>query len=173
MSIRSGSAHAALLFLLAFAAAPAWGRGACPVGRIAGSPPIDGRHIFCGAINAHGRATGFHSRPGGENPPTVSNTGKEEPVAGHPGVYHLREFRITQGRRTAIKGISTLYPDNCSRADVVAAVRNAFATGRRDGEAFTGSSGRSCTDRNGRPFRIKGFTGNRGGFHIITAYPEY
>lgn len=83
-------------------------------------------------------ATGFHSRPGGENPPTVNDTGKEEPVAGHPGIYHLREFRITQGRRSAIKGISTLYPDNCSRANVVAAVRNAFATGRRDGEAFTG-----------------------------------
>ena len=137
-----------------------------------GSPPVELRHIFQGEINRRGKAVGFHSRPGGVNPPTISGTSDPRPVRGHPGLYNLFRFQITQDGRTETKGISTLYPDKCSAADVVAAIRHAFNTGQSHGPQFRGMSGPTCTDNDGQEFPITGFTGGRGELRIRTGFPD-
>ena len=146
--------------------------GPCREGLSGGSPAVELHHVFCGEINRRGQAVGFHSRPGGVNPPTVSDTGEPRPVRGHPGLYNLFRFQITQDGRTETKTISTLYPDACSAEDVIAAIQHAYNTSRGDGQQFRGMSGPRCTDENGRPFPITGFTDRRGGLHSRTGYPD-
>ena len=147
-------------------------RDACAHGLSTGSPPVEMRHIFCGEINRRGLAVGFHSRPGGVNPPTVSGTGAARPVRGHPGLYNLMRFQITEDGRTETKGISTLYPDKCSAEDVIAAIQHAYESGNHGGQQFHGLSGPRCTDDTGKPFPITGFIERRGGLRIRTGYPN-
>ena len=153
-------------------ALPATARDTCQEGMSDGMPRVELRHIFCGEINRSGKAVGFHSRPGGVNPPTVSGTGTPRPVRGYPGLYNLTRFQITQHGRTETKGISTLYPDKCSAEDVIAAIQHAFTTGQHDDRAFHGMSGPGCTDDTGKSFPITGFVDRRGGPHIRTGYPN-
>lgn len=152
---------------------PAAAQVACPAKDSGGSPAIDAEHIFCGEINNSGRATGFHSRPGGVNPASVRNTGSPVAIPGAPaGIYLLSNFTIAGNGRSAVKAISTMYPDSCSPAQVLAAIRNAATTGQVSGRQFNGLSGTSCQAGNPpAPFRIKGFFNNSGG--IATAYPNY
>ncbi len=162
----------AILAWPAAAQAQGHGRAECAGGQSGGSPRVELRHIFCGEINRRGLAVGFHSRPGGHNPPTVSGTPAPRPIPGHPGLYNLTRFQISQDGQTGTKGISTMYPDKCSAADVVAAIQHAYNNGQRTEEQFRGLSGPSCTDAEGRPFPIVGFTDRRGGLHIRTGYPD-
>lgn len=162
----------AILAVPAGARAEDRSQSACREGPSSGTPRVETRHIFCGEINRRGLAVGFHSRPRGRNPPTVSGTGAPRSVAGHPGLYNLIRFQISEGGQTGTKGISTMYPDKCSAADVVAAIQHAYNNGQHNEERFTGPSGPSCTDADGRPFPIAGFTGRRGGLHIRTGYPD-
>jgi hypothetical protein len=139
----------------------------------AGAPPVKAQHIFCGEVRPDGRATGFHSRPGGENPPTVSGTDDRRPDPPRPGIYTLHQFRITEGGRIGTKALSTMFPDHCDADAVIAAIQHAYASGTRDDQSFRGSSGPSCQDADGRSFGIRGFTGTQGGrMVIITAYPN-
>ncbi len=163
----------AAVALCAAAALPARAQISCPQGMSAGSPPVRGQHIFCGEINRSGKAVGFHSRPGGKNPDSVGNTRDVQPDRRRPGLYTLRRFDITQHGQTRQKTISTMYPDKCSEADVIAAIQHAYNTGTRESGSFTGQSGDRCTDDSGRPFRIQGFTGTMNGQTvIITGYPN-
>ncbi len=150
----------------------ATGGDTCRTGLSGGSPQVELRHIFCGEVNRRGMAVGFHSRPGGVNPGTVSGTGEARPVRGYPGLYNLTRFQITQNGETQTKGISTLYPDKCSVNDVIAAIQYAFNNGQKSGPKFTGPSGPSCTTDDGKPFPITGFTGGRDGDRIRTGYPD-
>ncbi|MGE0222486.1 MAG: EndoU domain-containing protein [Acetobacteraceae bacterium] len=148
-------------------------RVACPLPLSGGSPPVRTQHIFCGEINRRGQAVGFHSRPGGRNPDTVEATLETRPDPRRPGIYTLTRFRITEGHRSAVKTLSTMFPDHCDADQVIAAIQHAYNTGQRTEESFRGSSGPTCTDARGQPFRIRGFTGNAGGrVTIITAYPD-
>lgn len=162
------------LALLLLAAAPAHAAVSCPQPLAEGSPPIRAQHIFCGEINGSGKAVGFHSRPGGKNPATVADTEETRPDPRRPGIYTISLFRITEGGRSETKTLSTMFPDKCSQADVLAAIRNAYQTGDKGDGSFRGMSGQSCTDGNGKPFRIQGFTSmGRGGRVVIsTAYPN-
>ena len=144
---------------------------ACPQANSAGPPVVNSQHFFCGEINAQRQATGFHSRPGGHNPATVTGTGAPQPV-GPAGIYNLTFFNITQGGNTAAKAISTMFPDACTQADVLAAIRNALANGVVADLQFTGPSGHHC--QAGVPlasFNIKGSVDDAG--RIVTAYPDY
>lgn len=167
-----------LLVAVLLGAAAAWPSVAtaqvtCPQTMAGGSPPVKAQHIFCGEINRDGRAVGFHSRPGGRNPATVSNVKRHEADSRHPGIYTLFRFDITERGVTRQKAVSTMFPDACSARDVIAAIQHAYNTGTRGGGAFNGMSGPSCTDSAGRQFRIKGFTGTRNGqTFIATAYPN-
>ena len=152
---------------------PALGQVACPQPLSGGTPPVNAQHIFCGEINNSGKAVGFHSRPGGKNPESVSGTPEPRNDPHIPGVYTLSQFHIAQGGRGAVKALSTLYPDHCSAQDVIAAIQHAYITGIRGDNSFNGPSGPTCTDNNGKPFRIQGYTGMRNGrIFIITGFPN-
>lgn len=102
---------------------PASAQVACPVGAIvnAGLPTINGDHIFCGEID--GNVKGFHSRPGGVNP---ANAGIANVVitaaANAMGVYNISFDKNGQH-----KTISTMFPDSCSRQEVVNSILYAEA----------------------------------------------
>jgi hypothetical protein len=145
----------------------------CPAGLSDGTPPVNAQHIFCGEVRRDGRAVGFHSRPAGLNPPTVTRTEQVRPDPRRPGVYTLMRFRITEHGRSGEKGLSTMFPDHCDTADVIAAIQHAFRTGIREEQSFSGASGPSCMDSAGKPFRIQGFTRRQDGrVVIVTAYPN-
>lgn len=145
---------------------------ACPMPMETGTPPVHAEHIFCGEVRRDGRAVGFHSRPGGRNPATVSETDERRPDSRRPGIYTLFRFRITEDGRSGIKTVSTMFPDHCDAYDVVAAIQHAYRTGVKQDRGFNGLSGPSCADSNGRAFRIEGFTTMHAGrVEIVTAYP--
>jgi hypothetical protein len=124
------------------------------------SPPVNVTHIFAGEINKRGKPTGFHSRPGGEDPATA----RLVRVVDRPnraGVY-TAEVEIRAGAQWLAKR-STLYPDRLDRAAVIRAVLNAFRNRNTgDGEQFRGPSGLG--------FTVEGYFQNG---RINTAYPIY
>ena len=135
-----------------------------------GTPVVKTQHIFCGEV-VRGRAKGFHSRPHGVNPATVTGTNPPRRSSGPEGVYLLRDFIIAGQGETAQKTLSTMFPDHCGRDAVIAAIRNA-SKGARPGARFRGSSGESC--QAGIPpasFVITGFLDEQGA--VITAWPDY
>ncbi len=121
------------------------------------APPINLTHIFAGEINRRGKPVGFHSRPGGVDP---LGSGVARPVD-RPNRFGVYTAVVWIGRRGRTK-FSTFYPDRLTRAQVIAAVLNAFHKGRRNGEGFRGPSGLG--------FTIEGYY--QGG-RIQTAYPVY
>ena len=151
-----------------------------------GPPIVHDAHIFCGEIRqrADGTfyATGFHSRPGGNNPVTAAGgaiigNGAVAAIAGAPaGIYRLTNFTITQGGVTRVKAVSTMFPDACTQASVLLAIRNALAAAILAGHVppgqFVGSSGGApaCT-AGGAAFNIVGYTNANG--DILTAWPNY
>lgn len=144
----------------------------CPMPMETGTPPVRGEHIFCGEVRHDGRAVGFHSRPGGRNPPSVSETTEKRADPRRPGLYTLFRFRITEDGWSGIKSVSTMFPDHCDAYEVVAAIQHAYRTGTKQDGGFSGLSGPSCTDSSGKAFRIEGFTAMQGGrVVIVTAYP--
>jgi hypothetical protein len=145
----------------------------CPAPLSAGTPPVKAQHIFCGEVRHDGKATGFHSRPGGVNPASVSGTDDARADPRRPGIYTLFRFRISEHGQTAMKTISTMFPDHCDEAGVIAAIQNAYRTGKQEDRGFSGLSGPTCLDKDGKPFRIQGFTGTQNGRTVIvTAYPN-
>jgi hypothetical protein len=127
------------------------------------SPPVNVTHIFAGEVNTRGKPTGFHSRPGGQDPATA----RLVRVVDRPnraGVY-TAEVEIRDGSPGSqwLAKRSTLYPDRLDRAAVIRAALNAYrnrTTG--DGEPFRGPSGQG--------FTIEGYFQNG---RINTAYPLY
>lgn len=89
------------------------------------SLPIDRDHIFCGEVTGKTlKAKGFHSRPGGLNPVTVSNT--DTPPHANNERYDLTGFNITQNGHTEEKSLSTMFPDSCSYIQVLNSVAYAY-----------------------------------------------
>jgi hypothetical protein len=124
------------------------------------SPPVNVTHIFEGEINRRGKPTGFHSRPGGQDPANA----RLVRVVDRPnraGVY-TAEVEIRSGSEWLSKR-STLYPDRLDRDAVIQAALNAYqhrTTG--GGELFRGPSGQG--------FTIEGYFQHG---RINTAYPLY
>lgn len=143
----------------------------CSKGTLAGTPRINAQHIFCGEVSASGVAKGFHSRPNGSNPDSVSNT----PAGTHGvgDVYTLKSFTIAEGARSGTKSISTMFPDSCTETQVIAAVRNAYATKVQDASnksKYVGSSGTGC--QTGTPAAAFDIVFYLNGDLINTAYPK-
>jgi|GEM_PF-438544 len=79
-------------------------------------PQISQTHVFCGEWNSRkGRPAGFHSRPAGRNPATVENFRIENPPDAR-GIYDGRWSYV--GHPTPPK-FSTMFPDACSRTQVL------------------------------------------------------
>jgi len=127
------------------------------------SPEINLKHIFEGAINSKGRPTGFHSRPGGQDP-LHARLKKILSPPDNSGVYTARvEIYAPRERRWKEK-FSTLFPDSMSRKQVIQAVLHAWnhrSTGNKT--KWEGPSGTG--------FTIQGFLNQRR--NINTAYPIY
>lgn len=111
--------------LLVINATSAVAQVACPVGTITntGLPDINGDHVFCGEINSKGKAVGFHSRPGGNNPVGggITNVVITQP-ANPMGIYN-----ISFQKNGVQKSNSTMFPDSCSRDEVVNSILYAEA----------------------------------------------
>ncbi|MDH0731826.1 EndoU domain-containing protein [Pseudomonas sichuanensis] len=170
---RAALAGLAVIGSLAFAQTSV----ACPQANSAGNPAVDQQHVFCGEVSG-GAAKGLHSRPGGVMPNSAANT-PATTVTVSPtmpaGIYALNNFTITQAGQTRTKTISTMFPDACTQANVVAAIQNAYNNRTSlNGTRFTGPSGASCGA--GTPavsFDIVGFLDSVGGSVVRTAYPAY
>jgi len=122
-------------------------------------PPINLTHLFEGQINKRGKPVGFHARPGGVDPEGARLV-RVIDGPNRVGVYVAKvEIRASSGRW--LGKTSTLYPDDFSEDDVVAAILAAFE--RSDGgEKWRGDSGKG--------FTIEGYFQNR---RINTAYPIF
>ncbi len=126
------------------------------------SPPVNVTHIFEGEINRRGMPTGFHSRPGGQDPPNA----RLVRIVDRPnraGVYSAEvEIRSGSPGSPWLAKRSTLYPDRLDREAVIRAVLNAYQNRTGGGERFRGPSGQG--------FTIEGYFQNG---RINTAYPIY
>lgn len=161
--------------LVFFGAAKASSEGAvvCPQPHSDGVPVINQQHVFCGEV-LENRAQGFHSRPSGHWPigVTLRQTTTTRP-RGPYGVYVLRGFDIAQHGVRATKTLSTMFPDACSQAKVVAAIQHAFNNGELIGRRFRGPSGASCQAGNpAASFDIVGYM-DATGTVVTTAFPDY
>lgn len=126
------------------------------------TPAVNETHVFAGEINRRGKPVGFHSRPGGRNPPDA----RVVRVVQGPnrlGVYVAQvEIRTRDGRW--LSKSSTFFPDTMDRAAVLAAVLEAYKRRTTGGSVqFRGPSGRG--------FTIEGYVLDDG--RINTAYPVY
>jgi hypothetical protein len=83
------------------------------------NPPINQEHVFCGEWNKRkNRPSGFHSRPGGENPSTIGKLNITQ-KAGARGLYGVRWSFIGHPDR---QKFSSMFPDTCSRDQVLKSV---------------------------------------------------
>lgn len=123
-------------------------------------PAINLAHIFEGEINRRGKAVGFHSRPGGDDPSGARVMDVVDGPNGE-GVY-IADVEIRNRSGRWLRKRSTFFPDDLERDEVVEAILRAWEDRQtfRDGR-FRGDSGEG--------FVIEGRTLEDG--RINTAYP--
>ncbi|MGI9334436.1 MAG: EndoU domain-containing protein [Gammaproteobacteria bacterium] len=141
-------------------------------------PRINQRHVFCGEWDKR-RSTpkGFHSRPGGRNPGTVAKLEiSQRPDSA--GIYGIR-WRFS-GEHGDDK-FSTMFPDHCTREQVLASIGYAAQHRQRcpsgaphwawcGPSAATGDRAKGyCTGKDSTRFTIAGGTLDDG--RINTAFP--
>ncbi len=124
-------------------------------------PAINQWHIFEGEINRKGKAVGFHSRPGGQDPANAKLVAiKSKP--NNAGIY-TATISVRDGQQWREK-FSSFFPDNMSQKTVVAAVLHAYKNSKNpDAQPWRGPSGHQ--------FQIQGYTLSKG--DINTAFPVY
>ena len=145
-------------------------------------PPVDRGHIFCGDINRKGRATGYHHRPDGQDPPTA-RIGRISRRSDTTGVYISDQVEVWDGndwRRK--KHISSFFPDHCSPRQVLASI--AFAAGQPSCQlgrgkwrgwsapAIAQNADSHCRGLDGRPLVVEGYWQGRAGDRVATAWPR-
>ncbi|WP_073955370.1 EndoU domain-containing protein [Thalassospira sp. TSL5-1] len=88
--------------------------------------PINLEHIFCGEINRKNRFTGFHARPQGRNPATIARVVVEAGSENANGIYEATVYwnmdRDGDARPANASKFSTLFPDDCSRDQIIASI---------------------------------------------------
>ena len=124
-------------------------------------PNINLWHIFEGEINRKGKPTGFHSRPGGQDPSGAKVVTIRDKPNRH-GVY-TAQIAVRDGDQWKEK-FSSFFPDSLSREEVLDAIVNAYSKSPNpNAQPFEGPSGLG--------FQIQGYTSGRGG--INTAFPIF
>ena len=159
---------------------------ACPgqgMTHYANPPQINQEHIFCDEINRHRRVIGFHSRPGGHNPATVSNFNISQ-AANAFGIYG-GIFTFTVGNIQRQK-YSTMFPDSCTKQEVLNSILHAYTNeqpscpegapdwarcGISNPSPVPHGEGPYCTGDNHEAFTIA-FAVTQAG-NINTAFPLY
>lgn len=124
-------------------------------------PNINLWHIFEGEINRKGKPTGFHSRPGGQDPAGAKVLSiRDKP--NRQGVY-TAQIAVRDGDQWKEK-FSSFFPDSLSREEVLSAIVNAYSkSSNPNAQPFEGPSGLG--------FQIQGYTSGRGA--INTAFPIF
>ncbi len=143
--------------------------------RFAQPPQVNQMHIFCGEVKRD-RPVGFHSRPNGNTPNTVTNLQITQP-ANAQGLYGIRWSPRT---KPAASKFSTMFPDRCSRDQVLQSILYAAShpTPCPSGApnwAWCGTNSPTpattayCQANNRTPFVIAGASLDNG--NINTAFP--
>lgn len=125
------------------------------------SPNINLLHVFEGEINRKGKPTGFHSRPGGQNPSNARVTSvKDQP--NRYGVY-TANIEVRDGNQWKSK-FSSFFPDDLSRDEVIDVILHAYNnSNNKSSQPWEGPSGAG--------YRVQGYTTGQGG--INTAFPIF
>lgn len=124
-------------------------------------PEINLWHVFEGEINRKGKPTGFHSRPGGQDPADARVVSIKDRPNRH-GVY-TANIEVRDGGQWKSK-FSSFFPDNLSQQEVVEVILNAYKNSSNPNkQPWSGPSGLG--------FQVQGYTTSRGG--INTAFPVY
>jgi len=124
------------------------------------SPNINLPHIFDGEINRRGKPTGFHSRPGGNDPSNARMVSIKDGPNRH-GVY-TANIEVRDGNQWKSK-FSSFFPDSLSRDEVLQVILHAYNNSKSEGNKWEGPSGEG--------YVVQGYTTGQGG--INTAYPLY
>jgi len=142
-------------------------------------PPVNRAHLFCGEVNRRDRGTGFHHRPGGENPPTARFTRIVERNEA-TGVYVAEGIEIFDGEEWRRKRhISSFYPDACSPAEVLASIAHAasnascgYPNGKWRGPSApaAGADG-FCVGDDGSVLTLEGYWRSQARRIVRTAWP--
>lgn len=124
-------------------------------------PEINLWHVFEGEINRKGKPTGFHSRPGGQDPANARLVSiKDKP--NRLGVY-TANIEVRDGRQWKGK-FSSFFPDDLSQQEVIDVIVHAYKNSKNPNkQPWSGPSGLG--------FEVQGYTSSRGG--INTAFPVY
>jgi hypothetical protein len=83
------------------------------------NPPVNQQHVFCGEWKKRkNRPAGFHSRPAGENPVTVSRL-KITQQPNNKGLYGVRWSYAGHLDR---EKFSSMFPDTCNRDQILKSI---------------------------------------------------
>jgi len=125
------------------------------------NPEINLWHVFHGEINRKGKPTGWHSRPGGQDPANARIVSiKDRP--NRAGVY-TATIEVRDGGQWKSK-FSSFFPDNLSQQEVIDVIVHAYSNSKNPNkQPWSGPSGLG--------FQVQGYTSSRGG--INTAFPVY
>ena len=125
------------------------------------NPEINLWHIFRGEINRKGKPTGFHSRPGGQDPADARVVSlRDRP--NRLGVY-TANVEVRDGGQWKSK-FSSFFPDNLSEQEVIEVIVHAYNNSDAPNrQPWSGPSGLG--------FQVQGYTTSRGG--INTAFPVF
>jgi len=128
-------------------------------------PNINFTQVFKGEINEYGRASGFYSRPGG-NDPEGARLKRQTNIKNLAGVYSAEVEIYSPVNKRWIKKSSTFFPDHMSKSDVTKSIVQAW--NERDTHyktpAWRGPSGHG--------FDIEGYISKHNG-GINSAHPIY
>lgn len=125
------------------------------------SPNVNLLHVFEGEINRSGKPTGFHSRPGGQDPANARLVSVRD-TPNRYGVY-TATIEVKDGGQWKSK-FSSFFPDDLSRDEVLSVILHAYNnSNNQKSQPWEGPSGKG--------YRVQGYTSNRGG--INTAFPIY
>ncbi len=125
------------------------------------APNVNLLHVFEGEINRSGKPTGFHSRPGGQDPANARLVSVRD-APNRFGVY-TATIEVKDGGQWKSK-FSSFFPDSLSRDEVLSVILHAYNnSNNQNAQPWEGPSGQG--------YRVQGYTTNRGG--INTAFPIY
>jgi len=125
------------------------------------TPEINLWHVFEGEINSRGKPTGFHSRPGGQDPANARVLSVRDGPNGR-GIY-TANIEVRDGNNWKQK-FSSFFPDDLTQQQVIDVILHAYKNSKNpDGQPWEGPSGQG--------YQVQGYTSSRGG--INTAFPIY
>lgn len=88
---------------------------------------LNQQHVFCGEWY-NNRPKGFHARPGGDNPATIARLS----IQSQPNAAGIYTARWTYKRHPQQEKFSSMFPDQCTAAQIVQSIAYAVTLGKSD-----------------------------------------